>query len=101
DDSLVIGHEGFIDHLQYLTGAGAEYHVLFFQAVMLSNGFDHSAVRVLITVRVLEFARHCLNDVIGRPPAILIARELGHAVVVFFGVLLSWLTLFMSLREEV
>ena len=70
---------------------------------MFGDRLDDAAVGILITVSILERILHGFDDVVRRSPAILVAGELRHLVVVFVGMFLPRLTLsrLPFLREQV
>ena len=85
DDLLAALQERRAHDLQHFAGSGGQQDVLGLHAVVLGNRLDDAAVRIAIAVRVFPRAVHGLHDGLGRAPVVLVARQLGEAVVVSVG----------------
>ena len=72
------------DHVETFTGAGGQQHVLALDAVVIGNDLDDVAVRVAVTVRVLERVLHGLHHRRRRSVVVLVARQLDEGVVLSF-----------------
>ncbi len=70
------------DDVQDFARASREEDVLGLDAVMLGELLDDVAVRIAVPVGVLPGVVHRLHHVLRRTPAVLVAREVRHRVVV-------------------